>query len=123
MPVPDGGSPGDAGTSPAGYNRLDASGDTSWFGWPKSDAVQTKIDEWYAAPDLAAEKRIIGELNQAAMEDVVHIPLGFWKNLQAWRTDVSGIVGAPFPAFWEIPLEPLPYQAKEIGRCWWSAVI
>jgi peptide/nickel transport system substrate-binding protein len=98
----DAGSPGDECTSPAGYNKLDASGDTAWFGWPKSDAVQAKIAEWYAAPDLVAEKKIIGELNQAAMEAVVYIPLGFWKSQQAWRTNVSGIVGAPFPVFWDV---------------------
>jgi peptide/nickel transport system substrate-binding protein len=98
----DAGSPGDECTSPAGYNRLDASGDTAWFGWPKSDAVQGKIAEWYAARDLAAEKKIIGDLNQAAMEDVVYIPLGFWKNQQAWRTNVSGIAEAPFPVFWDV---------------------
>jgi peptide/nickel transport system substrate-binding protein len=98
----DAGSPGDGCMSPAAYNRLDASGDTAWFGWPKSDAVQAKIADWYAAPDLAAEKKIIGDLNQAAMEDVVYIPLGFWKDQQAWRTNLSGIVGAPFPVFWDV---------------------
>ena len=98
----DSGSPGDGCTNPAGYNRLDASGDTAWFGWPKSDAVQAKIAEWYAAPDLATEKKVIGDLNQAAMEDVVYIPLGFWKNQQAWRTNLSGIVGAAFPVFWDV---------------------
>jgi peptide/nickel transport system substrate-binding protein len=98
----DAGSPGDECMSPAGNNRLDASGDTAWYGWPKSDAVQAKIAEWYAAPDRAAQTTIIGDLNQVAMEDVVYIPLGFWKNRQAWRTDVSGIVGAPFPVFWDL---------------------
>jgi len=98
----DAGSPGDECTSPAGYAKLDASGDTAWFGWPKSDAVQAKISDWYSAPDLAAEKKIVGDLNQVAMEEVIYIPLGFWKNQQAWRTNLSGIVGAPFPAFWDV---------------------
>ncbi len=88
--------------NPAPYIALDASGDTAWFGWPKSDAVQSKIAEWYAAPDLAAEKKIIAGLNQAAMEHVVYVPTGFFKGYQAWRKNVAGIVKAPFPVFWDV---------------------
>jgi peptide/nickel transport system substrate-binding protein len=88
--------------NPAPYTALDASGPTAWFGWPKSDAVQAKIAEWYAAPDLAAEKVIISQLNQAAMDFVVYIPTGFFKAYQAWRSNVTGIVKAPFPLFWDV---------------------
>jgi peptide/nickel transport system substrate-binding protein len=88
--------------NPAPYTGLDASGPTAWYGWPKSDAVQAKIAEWYAAPDLAAEKVAIGGLNQAAMDDVVFIPTGFFKGYQAWRSNVTGIVKAPFPVFWDV---------------------
>ncbi len=88
--------------NPAPYIALNASGPTAWFGWPKSERVQGKIDEWYNAPDLAAEKKTIAELNQAAMEDVVYIPTGFFKSYQAWRKNVTGIVKAPFPVFWDV---------------------
>ena len=88
--------------SPAPYTALDASGSTAWFGWPKSDAVESKIVEWYQAADPVAEKKIIGDLNQAAMEDVVYIPTGFFKFYQAWRKNLSGIVDAPFPVFWDV---------------------
>jgi peptide/nickel transport system substrate-binding protein len=88
--------------SPAPYTALDCSGDTAWFGWPKSELVQQKIAAWYAAGDLAAEKKAIDELNQAAMDFVVYIPTGFFKGYQAWRTNVSGVVKAPFPVFWDV---------------------
>ena len=88
--------------NPASYTALDASGDTAWFGWPKSERVQARIADWYAAPDQAAEKKIIEDLNRAAMEDVVYIPTGFFKGYQAWRTNVSGVVKAPFPVFWDV---------------------
>ncbi len=64
--------------------------------------MQAKIGEWYAAPDLAAEKQVIAGLNQAAMEDVVYIPTGFFKGYQAWRSNLSGIVKSPFPVFWDV---------------------
>ncbi len=88
--------------NPAPYIALNASGGTAWFGWPKSDAVQSKIEAWYGAADLAAEKKVVGDLNQAAMDDVVYIPTGFFKGYQAWRNNVSGIVKAPFPVFWDV---------------------
>jgi peptide/nickel transport system substrate-binding protein len=88
--------------NPAPYIALDCSGDTAWFGWPKSEIVQEKIAAWYTAPDLAAEKQAIAEVNKAAMDHVVYLPTGFFKGYQAWRTNVSGVVKAPFPVFWDV---------------------
>jgi peptide/nickel transport system substrate-binding protein len=88
--------------NPAPYTALTATGPTAWYGWPNSDAVQAKTAEWFAAPDLAAEKLAIEGLNVAAMEDVVYIPTGFFKFYQAWRSNLSGIIKAPFPVFWDV---------------------
>jgi len=88
--------------NPAPYIALDCSGDTAWFGWPKSELVQEKIAAWYTAPDLAAEKQAIVELNKAAMDHVVYVPTGFFKGYQAWRKTISGVVKAPFPVFWDV---------------------
>jgi peptide/nickel transport system substrate-binding protein len=87
--------------NPAPYIALD-SGDGAWFGWPHSDVVQGKIAEWYGAADPAAEKKVIEELNRAAMDDVTYVPTGFFQMYQAWRSDVTGIVKAPFPVFWDV---------------------
>ena len=88
--------------NPAPYTALDAGGDKAWFGWPKSDAVQADIAKWYDAPDLAAEKAAIADINKAAFEDVVYGPTGFFLMYQAWRKNVSGVVKAPFPVFWGV---------------------
>jgi peptide/nickel transport system substrate-binding protein len=88
--------------NPAPYIALDCSGDTAWFGWPKSELVQEKIAAWYIAPDLAAEKAVIADLNKAAMDHVVYVPTGFFKVYQAWRKNISGVVKAPFPVFWDV---------------------
>ncbi len=88
--------------NPAPYIALNCSGETAWFGWPKSDLVQEKIGAWYDAPDLAAEKAAVAEINKAAMEHVVYLPTGFFKVNQAWRKNVSGVVKAPFPVFWDV---------------------
>ena len=88
--------------NPAPYTALDAGGDRAWFGWPKSEKVQKGIAAWYAAPDLAAEKAAMDDINKASFENVTFGPTGFFLGYQAWRRDVSGVVKAPFPVFWGV---------------------
>jgi peptide/nickel transport system substrate-binding protein len=38
----------------------------------------------------------------AAMDDVIYAPTGFFKGDQAWRKNLTGIVKAPFPVFWDV---------------------
>ena len=58
------------------------------------------IADWYAAPDLAAEKLAIDRTNKDSMDFVTEIPTGFYLGYQAWRRNVTGVVKAPFPVFW-----------------------
>lgn len=88
--------------NPAPYTALDAGGDKAWFGWPKSDAVQKGIADWYEAPDETAEKKAIVDINKASFENVTYIPTGFFLQYTAWRKTVSGIVKSPFPVFWGV---------------------
>ena len=88
--------------NPAPYTALDASGDRAWFGWPKSDAVQARIAEWYEAPDAAAERTAMAAINRASFDNVTYAPTGFFLMYQAWRTNLSGVVKAPFPVFWGV---------------------
>ena len=88
--------------NPAPYTALAANGDKAWFGWPKSDAVQAGIDQWYAAPDEAAEKAAYAAINKAAFDDVVYAQTGFFLGYQSWNKKLSGVVKAPFPVFWDV---------------------
>ncbi len=88
--------------NPAPYTAFDAGGEKAWFGWPNSPEIQAGIGTWYNAPDLAAEKAAIADLNRAAMEFVTYAPTGFFLQYQSWRKNVSGVVKAPFPVFWGV---------------------
>lgn len=88
--------------NPAAYNAVRANGDGAWFGWPNVPAVEEAISEWFDAPDLEAEKRIIGKVNRLALENVVYAPTGFFLGYQAWRKNVSGIQKGPLPFFWGV---------------------
>jgi peptide/nickel transport system substrate-binding protein len=88
--------------NPASYNALRGSGENAWFGWPSAPEVEKLIGDWFDAPDLAAEKRVIGQINRAAMEAVVYAPTGFFLTYTAWRRNVSGIQKGPLPFFWGV---------------------
>jgi len=87
--------------NPAAYPAIRAN-DKGWFGWPKSDAVEAGVTEWFDAKDLAEEKAAIAKVNAAAMQDVIYAPTGFFKTYQAWRKNVTGIVKGPLPFFWGV---------------------
>jgi len=88
--------------NPAPYTALDAGGAKAWFGWPDSPAVEQGIVAWYDAADSAAETAAARAINRAAFDDVVYIPTGFFRQYQAWRHDLAGVVKAPFPVFWGV---------------------
>jgi peptide/nickel transport system substrate-binding protein len=83
----------------AGNIGVRANGDKAWFGWPNVPAVEKGIDEWFDASTVAAEKASFDKINKAAMDEVVYVPTGFFYTYQAWRKNVTGIVGGPLPWF------------------------
>jgi peptide/nickel transport system substrate-binding protein len=89
-------------TSPATNVQLRANGDNAWFGWPNSREVESAVADWYDAKSLDEEKAAARRLNKAALDHVVHVPLGLWLAHQAWRKNVSGIVRGPLPFFWGV---------------------
>ncbi len=88
--------------NPAPYTALDAGGDKAWFGWPNSPKIQQDIAGWYDAPDAAAEKAAMDAINRDTMEFVTYAPTGFFLQYQSWRKNVSGVIKAPFPVFWDV---------------------
>jgi peptide/nickel transport system substrate-binding protein len=89
-------------TNPSSYLALRTHGDGAWFGWPNDPAVEAARDKWFDAPDLEAEKAAVAQMNTAAMNHVTYVPTGFYKTYQAWRRNVTGVVGAPIPFFWNV---------------------
>ena len=88
--------------NPGSYLALRAHGDGAWFGWPNSAPVEAARDKWFEAPNLDAEKAAVAEMNAAAMDHVTYLPTGFYKTYQAWRRNVTGVIGAPLPFFWGV---------------------
>ncbi len=88
--------------NPAVHITLRANGDKAWFGWPDIPAVETEVANWFAAKSLEEEQAAARRLNRAAMDNVIFAPTGFFRQYQAWRSNVSGIQKGPLPFFWGV---------------------
>jgi peptide/nickel transport system substrate-binding protein len=93
---------GAGSVNPASNFQLRANGDAAWFGWPKSEAVEAEVANWFDAKNLAEEKAAVARLNKAAFDHVVYAPTGFFLTYQAWRKNLSGIAKGPVPSFWGV---------------------
>ena len=87
--------------NPAGHLSLRGNGPNAWFGWPTDPKLETLRDEWFVAPDLAAEKRIAADLQAQALISVPYVPLG--QNFQptAYRSNLTGLLDG-FATFWNV---------------------
>ena len=89
-------------TSPGPHLPLRGTGTDAWFGWPTSPRIEALRDAWFAAPDAGERHRLCESLQVAALQEVPYLPLGQWFNAQALRADLTGMISAPFPIFWNI---------------------
>ncbi len=70
-------------TNPATNKFVRANGDDAWFGWPNNPQVEAEVAAWFESKSGDDEQAIMRRLNQAALEHVVHVPLGLWLSHQA----------------------------------------
>jgi peptide/nickel transport system substrate-binding protein len=93
---------GAGSVNPASNFQLRANGDGAWFGWPKSEAVEAEVANWFQSKNLEEEKAAVRRLNKAAFDHVIYAPTGFFLTYQAWRKNLSGIAAGPIPSFWGV---------------------
>jgi peptide/nickel transport system substrate-binding protein len=88
-------------TTPVTNQTLRSNGDKAWFGWPDLPPVQSLIDAWVEAPDVAAQKRIAAELQVQALDLVPYLPTGQYFQRTACRNDITGITPGQY-VFWGV---------------------
>jgi peptide/nickel transport system substrate-binding protein len=72
-------------TNPGGHPLLRGNGADAWFGWPTSPRLEALRNDWFEAPDDAAQRRIGAEIGRAFFEDVPYWPLGQFFVESAYR--------------------------------------
>ncbi len=66
---------------------------------PRMDALKTA---WFDAPDLPEQKQLAEKMQLLGFEEPPFIPLGQYFIPYAYRSGMSGFVGAPITALWNV---------------------
>ncbi len=74
----------------------------AWFGWPCDEKIEQMREEFAAETDLGKQQKIAEEIQARANELVTYIPIGQYTLPIAYRDNVSGVIKAPVPFFWNI---------------------
>ncbi len=87
--------------NPAVHAFLRGNGKDGIMGWPMSPRIEELRNEWFAAPDLAAQKKVAEQMQLQAFQDVPYIPLGQALGASAHRAELKGVLTG-LPLFWNI---------------------
>jgi peptide/nickel transport system substrate-binding protein len=87
--------------NPAVHAFLRGNGKDGIMGWPTSPRIEELRNEWFAATDLGAQKKVCEQLQAQAFVDVPYIPLGQVLGPTAHRANLKG-VQTGLPLFWNI---------------------
>jgi peptide/nickel transport system substrate-binding protein len=88
--------------TPALNAALRGSGDKAWFGWPTDARIEELRDQWFAAPDAAAQRRVAEQIQARAWEVVPYIPTAQFIIPTAYRTNLIGILVSPVNLMWNV---------------------
>jgi peptide/nickel transport system substrate-binding protein len=81
--------------NPASHQNIRGNGLAGPPGWPTSPALEKLRADWFAAPDLEAQKRICADIQRQVWIDVPYIPLGRFFQPTAYRRGMT----RPQPGF------------------------
>ena len=89
--------------SPAVNIGIRGNGDKAWFGWPTDDKIETLIDAWFKAPDLATQKKLVADIQvEAYTNEIAYVPTGQFVVPTAYRRNLDGIIIAPVVFLWNV---------------------
>lgn len=88
--------------SPATNIQLRSNGNGALYGWPNFPDIEALRNAWFKADNLATQKTISAQIQQAAFRDVPYIPTGQFFSPMAHRRSLSGVVPGPIPFFWNV---------------------
>ena len=87
--------------SPATSQGMRGNGADSWFGWPDAPKLEALRNDWFAAPNEAAQKTIARALQEQAFQDVPFLPLGQYFQSTVQQRTLTGTLSG-LPVFWGV---------------------
>src|SRR5262249_34126493 len=91
----------DAG-DPLSNFALRANCDKAWDGWPGGHPLEVLRGQYADAPDLAARKRIVENIQLRALEVGPYWPIGMIFGVRGYRADLDGFPKTPVPVYWNV---------------------
>jgi peptide/nickel transport system substrate-binding protein len=88
--------------NPAVHLLLRGNGANAWFGWPDDPRMEAMRQDWFNAPDLAAQQKICRDLQVQALHDVLYVPLGQYYQPTAFQKSLGANMMKAFPIFWNV---------------------
>jgi peptide/nickel transport system substrate-binding protein len=71
--------------SPGPNIAIRGSGGNAWFGWPTDPDMEALRDQWFAAPDLAAQQKICRDMQAHFWQNPSYVPLGMYDQPTAFH--------------------------------------
>jgi peptide/nickel transport system substrate-binding protein len=90
---------------PVAASFLNASCDKATFGWPCDAEIERLRDAFSKETDPAKQKALAEAAQLREVEYPTHLQLGQYTQPVAYRKGVTGILGAPSIAFWNIEVK------------------
>jgi peptide/nickel transport system substrate-binding protein len=89
-------------SNPGSSYPLRGNGTQGWFGWPTDAKLEALRQQWFDAPDVAAQQEICKQIQLEAFESIPFIPVGGWYYPWAIRKDLTDLVQCAAVLFWGV---------------------
>ncbi|WP_043448113.1 ABC transporter substrate-binding protein [Halotalea alkalilenta] len=76
--------------------------ESSWFGWPTDPELEQLRADFASAEDEADRVDISERVQRHALDQVIYVPLGQFRNVAAWRGALDNVLSGPVTAFWQL---------------------
>jgi peptide/nickel transport system substrate-binding protein len=74
-----------------------------WFGWAEDAKIEQLKDQFARSSSPEEQKKLAGEIQKEAYDQVIYVPLGQFTIPSAWRKSLTGVLDGPAtPIFWNI---------------------
>ncbi|HUK10371.1 MAG TPA: ABC transporter substrate-binding protein [Stellaceae bacterium] len=77
--------------SPGPNIAIRGNGTSAWFGWPTDATMESLRDQWFEAPNLAAQQKLCRDMQVHFWESPSYAPLGMYDLPNAFHTYLTDI--------------------------------
>lgn len=71
-------------------------------GWPCDEQLEALRRAWWEEPDAAKRRALLDQVHARAYEVLPYINAGQFRTKSAWRGNLSGLLPATVPVFWNV---------------------